>query len=1264
MGEFLNNIIRRKKKTPERKQGEPTEVSTPADEVPVNNEQPKPNPENVEGQGQSEEVPETLDDVWEKAQEYPPVPVSPDYADKYQEIKNAMAVVLDTLDAAPDYFLSDLFVSKVLIARDTVLTKKLVENLPKFSDLPKEIFDKLVDAGHYDAIKNLAVDKIFEGEIDMEEVERKVEDEIVKDYGERADEIKKMGKGIKERIDDAFSEENAAPTEDVDNKFIKELVGQPRMSDNVIDEEIRPYIEARRKVNNVIENKAQKIKERVQDPNIDDALDAIVNFEKKVILEEEERLWENMKGDNKLIEGAKKGWRWLGDQNLASFMQKYGGYEPKDTFGGKVKHGLLRSVSLRTATTALLFPLATPVAGAVGGGALVSAGIVGLFRGAMGASAGHAFTKTFLERRLRGKIHKLPDRADLKKENYEQVIETKKEYDALIKNYHIDTATDVRSEGEYEKIEGLYREAIKGLCDNGMDAEKVRMKQNLGETRARNTIKRNKLLLFSGAVAGGVLSGVVTPKLSGWARDWVGGLPDGAQEFATDSDLDSGKKTSQDTSTTKKSGAASKQGGQGATNSGPEAAPTEAADSSAKTEDLSGTETDDANNEQALPENPTSPEAYIADPNLEDLAAPENADADLTRAGEEPSRGSEDPASSEDTNTGSTEATEEAADRNPERPASAENTPTDSAAEAEETPTERTREFVLEGGFYTVQEGDSLSKIWLAANGGDVEQMTAAMGALEKLEGSPEGVEQLRAFGIDSGDVDLIHPQDRINITAIQEWLEGGDTQVDADTTGEEVPSQQTSAPEAEESAADADNEAENEGGGEEVAESAAEEQGEGAAEPTEEEQESASPAREDLGLPEGAEVVEHTASSGENTVAKVLMHRGYDINNIPEEILWQEVHEGHAMDIHLTEDGQFLGVTVDGKDLMDESALQRAADPNVAEQKGGSGERGEKVTPLIREDLGLPEGAEVLQHTVDTGENTVAKVLMHRGYDINNIPEEILWQEVHEGHAVDIYLAKDGQFLGVAVDGKDLMDESALQRAAGSVEVGATAEMSVGETLPLTGNFATLLETAETLNAGVEGVQDRMFIASSDGMPMLPAADLEHLRPDLFASEREFTGSIVRGDDGAVLVQTDYTPQKRFFIETNHKTGLNHEYVQKEFETIEKTLEKPNAVRAARQEVIKDALYALAIEKPPADATLFNTLAEQLSTAIEGDTELTERMFSERGRGDERIRVAYSESKGLLEVQEHAKVQRALRSGGPTKRVWKTVLTEVVQKG
>ena len=120
---------------------------------------------------------------------------------------------------------------------------------------------------------------------------------------------------------------------------------------------------------------------------------------------------------------------------------------------------------------------------------------------------------------------------------------------------------------------------------------------------------------------------------------------------------------------------------------------------------------------------------------------------------------------------------------------------------AEDTSTERAREFVLEDGFYTVQKGDSLSKIWLAANGCDVEQ---AMRVLEKLEGSPEGRKQLRAFGIDSGDVDLIRPQDRINITAIQGWLKSGGTQANADTAVEEVPAQQTSAPEAEESAADA----------------------------------------------------------------------------------------------------------------------------------------------------------------------------------------------------------------------------------------------------------------------------------------------------------------------------------------------------------------------------------------------------------------------------------------------------------------------------
>ena len=1007
----------------------------------------------------------------------------------------------------------------------------------------------------------------------------------------------------------------------------------------------------------------ERMSENADEEAVEKALEALTIFEEQ-LMAEEVRLRGHMNGDSKAVAKVKKLWGYLGDRNAASFLEKKGIYKSGNTLWGKIAHSGLRALSFRSAAMAALVPLAGFGFGAAGVGAAI-----GLRRGigwVMGASGGHALARRWLERNLKGRVNEISQLENLKDADHEQVIHLKKEYDAFILEHRANTAEEVGGGEEYENLQGMYRDAVKNFCNDADRAEKLRTKQNLSEVKARNIVrsKKNKAVLFGSAFLGGAVSAVVAPKVFEMAHDFGAGL--------TDTDLDgddqsSGKKTSQDTSTTKKS-----QGDPLKPN--PETAPIEAADSPAKNEDLSGTETDDTDKKQVPPENTTPPEPYVYKGT--DTPPPEQANLD-----------SEGPASSEGTNTDSTKAEEdlptEEADNNPERTASAEGTDTDSTAEAEETPAERTREFVLEDGFYTVQEGDSLSKIWLAANGGDVEQMTAAMEALEKLEGSPEGVEQLKAFGIDSEKIALIHPDDRINVSAIQEWLESGDAQVDADTAAEEVPAQQTSTPETEESVADA---AQQEGGGgEEVAQSAAEEQEGGAGEDkegaasAEEKQESAEQdtplPREDLDLPKGAEIVEHTAGSGENTVAKVLMHRGYNINSIPEEILWKEVHEGHTMDIHLTEDGQFLGVTVDGKDLMDEGALQRAADPNAAEQKGGSGERGEKVTPLVRGDLGLPKGAEVLQHTADTGENTVAKVLMHRGYDINTIPEEILWKEVHEGHDIDIYLTEDGQFLGTTVNGEQLMDESALRRAAEPVEVGAAAEMSVGEKLPFTDNFAGLVETAEALNADMlvgesmestrpeyRTVSSRIEIDLPGSHPYtMEARELQQFRPDLFESDQKaIAATIQRNNTGGVIIQADYAPQKRILVETNQKGVLDHNYVQKEFDTIQKTLENPESIQIARFDVIRKAIQSLTVEKPPANPNDFLVLSTNLTEKISEDPDLADRMFSEKGWGDERIRVAYSDDQRSLEVQERVNVNKGKRNMRP-RWAWKSVLVEKI---
>ena len=92
---------------------------------------------------------------------------------------------------------------------------------------------------------------------------------------------------------------------------------------------------------------------------------------------------------------------------------------------------------------------------------------------------------------------------------------------------------------------------------------------------------------------------------------------------------------------------------------------------------------------------------------------------------------------------------------------------------------------LAEQGSYAVREGDRLSSVWLDKNGGDKSQMLAVMEALRELQGTKEGLEQLRGFGISSGNIDRIFPNDIIDIDAIQEWYDPTRTvQSDPSITG------------------------------------------------------------------------------------------------------------------------------------------------------------------------------------------------------------------------------------------------------------------------------------------------------------------------------------------------------------------------------------------------------------------------------------------------------------------------------------------------
>ena len=231
-----------------------------------------------------------------------------------------------------------------------------------------------------------------------------------------------------------------------------------------------------------------------------------------------------------------------------------------------------------------------------------------------------------------------------------------------------------------------------------------------------------------------------------------------------------------------------------------------------------------------------------------------------------------------------------------------------------------------------------------------------------------------------------------------------------------------------------------------------------------------------------------------------------------------------------------------------------------------------------------------------------------------------------------------------------------------------SSAGVEAEETTPFAGSFRALARTAAS-----EYDTERVLVAASDGTRILSVEDFQKFRPDLFKSERRIASTLVRGADGEALIQTDYSPQKKFFLETNGKGNLDHQYVQKEFELFESakkslgggtdknTLEKLDAIRLGRQQLIKKGLYALAAEKPPANAAMFDALTDKLSASVEGRDGLAERMFSEKKWGDERMRVVYSEDKGVLEVQQRSRIKSPARAGGRARWIWETVLAEKV---
>ena len=943
---------------------------------------------------------------------------------------------------------------------------------------------------------------------------------------------------------------------------------------NFIDEElvvVSDYLQAKSTFESTMNKNLTEVRNKLENSgsegDVEEALDVIQAFENKLI-DEEIRLQNNSKGDKKLLAEVKRGWRWLRDKNLTFLLSEEKRGQTNNAFlnrmGRRVLHGALRAASLRTLAMGALVPVAGLAAGATGIATAIYVKMgIGTFSG---ASAGHAFTKVWLEKNLNRKIGEISEPEDLEKKDYEQIIDLKTEYDVFIRQYHSDTAEEVRNGAEYQKIQNTYREVVKGFCKDAEGVEDLRMKQVLGEVKARNIVKKNKVKLFAGATVGGAISAFVAPKIF----DMASGLVDG--EIAK-RDLIVSKKPS---------------------------IPTGPVDV-----DHSGTVKD-------LP-TPIDGHPVVSHGDSGQLTALD--DADVREVPLSPKEGEFEVVLEEGENAPLSKHVDEVEDVSL----------SDGADGVEYVMSEDGEFLVNERGVYTVQDGNWLSKIWLDKNGGDKGRMIKVMQALKDLQSTDEGVEKLKEFGISSGDTDVLYPDDEINTEAIQEWFDGDGVDVPAEAqpvgvqskteqvTGvDAIKEQEMSTPLTENAVDTADADVK------EVPLSASVENSDTDSTATENGQ------LEDLKV---FEKTIHTVD-GESTVADVLESQKLDTDAVPQHILERQVFEGHDVQLFTTKEGDFAGVIVDGERYF------------LPEQ--------DEVPTAV--ETGYLDDIIDLQETIYTvsGESTVADVLESQKLDTDAVPQHILERQVFEGHDVQLFTTKEGDFAGVIVDGEYL-----------KVNTEEVFEMEVGENIPFTDSLEGLVKRAEVLNVAMEDVRDHIIVTRADGTPILSANDLQQFRPDLFENDQQIASNIVKGDD-SVLIEVDYPLQKKFLIETNQKGILNHDHVQREFDAIQKEFKKPEDIHSARQEIIKNSFQALTVEKPPADSDMFETLVDRLSAKIEDDADLTERMFSEKGWGDRRIRIAYSEDQESLEVQERLNINRGKRYI-QAKWEWRSVLIEKV---
>lgn len=425
----------------------------------------------------------------------------------------------------------------------------VADNLEKFIGLKEDVLEKMIEEGHLSKITALGGKNFqkFKEVFGIEEVHRgtpskmlvlggsdgsKIAGEILKEAAYNLDQIEtslkertketvkkvtRTGQTLREKIDEMVSAGSIDENKDIE---IKNLVGRDMSQKDI--EAVRTYIEAKRVMGGIVEDKVEAI-EDAEGSDAEKIANELINLE-EMLVNEEVQLKEKTEGlSEKAFKGLKSGWDRLGNENI----MKWTGWNPKGKFGAAIG----RALSLKT----LLFGGLTVGAVVAGGVAVpivaaLKGGIRG-FRGLLGATATYDLAKGWMEKNIQKRAGEMASR-ERKDISVDEVILLKKEFDEFAKEYHsAEEFEKMKGSQEYMNFIDIYKEKVIEFCkDEDKDAEKKlgeRMKE--AGAGARKKIKAGKWKVFgSSVVAGGAAA--FAPEVwsaapgTEWVEEKAGGL--------------------------------------------------------------------------------------------------------------------------------------------------------------------------------------------------------------------------------------------------------------------------------------------------------------------------------------------------------------------------------------------------------------------------------------------------------------------------------------------------------------------------------------------------------------------------------------------------------------------------------------------------------------------------------------------------------------------------------------------------------------------